>query len=257
MDNKVKDGNYIVIQSFMVKDLKLKGNELLIYAIIYGFSQCENQKYTGSIQYLADWTNSTKQSVINNLKSLVAKGYIGKNCNVINNVKFCEYYSKIFNGGSQNFNTGSQKSLMGGGKKSLPGGSQKSLPNNIDIDNIDIDNIDNNKENKKESVFEQEFEKLWSIYPKKQGKKKSLLAYIKARKSGTTYEAVEKGIKAYNQYIKSKKIESKYIKQGSTYFNQECWNDEYKVNTPDDEKSIYELLREQGYGYDEDEEYKI
>ena len=39
MESKVKDGNYYVVQSFMVKELKLKGNELVVYAIIYGFSQ--------------------------------------------------------------------------------------------------------------------------------------------------------------------------------------------------------------------------
>ncbi len=119
--SKVKDGNYIVIQSFMVNDLQLKGTELLIYAIIYGFSQDEEQKFTGSLQYLADWTNSTKQSVINNLKSLVDKDLIGKKENIINGVKFIEYYSKNFNGGI---------------KKILMGGIKKSLINNIDNNNI-------------------------------------------------------------------------------------------------------------------------
>ena len=35
----VKNENYLVIQGWMITELKLKGNELLIYAIIYGFSQ--------------------------------------------------------------------------------------------------------------------------------------------------------------------------------------------------------------------------
>ena len=69
-ENKVKRENYITIQGFMLTDLKLKGNELLIYACIYGFSQAENQVFNGSLQYLADWTNSTKQGVIKCLKSL-------------------------------------------------------------------------------------------------------------------------------------------------------------------------------------------
>lgn len=95
--SKVKDETYIVIQSFMVNELNLKGNELIIYAIIYGFSQAENQTFSGSLQYLADWTNCTKQGVIKILKSLVDKGFIVKKENVINNVKFCEYYSTKFN----------------------------------------------------------------------------------------------------------------------------------------------------------------
>ena len=99
--SEVKNENYISIQGWMVNELNLKGNELLVYAIIYGFSQAENQLYNGSLQYLADWTNSTKQGVIKNLKSLVNKGYIGKIDKLINGIKFCEYYATKFNGGMQ------------------------------------------------------------------------------------------------------------------------------------------------------------
>ena len=76
--SKIKVGNYVTIQDFMVRDMKLKGNELLIYAIIYGFSQEENQTFNGSLQYLADWTNCTKQGAIKNIKSLIKKGFIVK-----------------------------------------------------------------------------------------------------------------------------------------------------------------------------------
>lgn len=124
--SKIKSENYIVIQGFMIKDLNLKGNELLIYAIIYGFSQEENQKFNGSLQYLADWTNSTKQSVLKNIKSLIKKGYIIKEEKIVNNIKFCEYYTTKFNS------------------------IKKSLTNNININNnnnIYISNISEKKFN--------------------------------------------------------------------------------------------------------------
>lgn len=89
--SKVNKENYIALQGWMLSDLKLKGNELIIYACIYGFSQAENQAFTGSLQYLADWTNSTKQGVIKCLKSLVEKGLLQKKENIINGIKFCEY----------------------------------------------------------------------------------------------------------------------------------------------------------------------
>ena len=136
MASKVNKENYVVIQGWMLTDLQLKGNELVVYACIYGFSQSEGQTFSGSLQYLADWTNSTKQTVVNSLKSLVEKGYIGKIDNVVNGVKFCEYYAKNFNGVYKKFEQGIQKSLTGG--------IQKSLTNNIDIDNLD-----NKLENKK------------------------------------------------------------------------------------------------------------
>ena len=35
--SEIKDENFIMIQGWMVNMLNLKGNELLVYAIIYGF----------------------------------------------------------------------------------------------------------------------------------------------------------------------------------------------------------------------------
>lgn len=90
---KIKNENYITIQGWMVNELNLKGNELLIYAIIFGFSQTNGQVFNGSLQYLANWTNTTKQGVAKTLKLLVEKKYIIKNDKYINGVKFCEYYA--------------------------------------------------------------------------------------------------------------------------------------------------------------------
>lgn len=93
-------------------------------------------------------------------------------------------------------------------------------------DSIGKLSIDNN-------IYKQEFEKLWTLYPKKQGKSNALKSYIKSRKK-YTYEEIEKGLNNYNTYIKNNFIKPQFIKQGSTWFNQECWNDEYdnKTNEP-------------------------
>lgn len=74
----IKDDNYIHISGWMISRLGLSGNSLLVYAIIYGFSQSEGNYFNGSLQYLADWTNSTKQGVLKNIKELVDCGYIIK-----------------------------------------------------------------------------------------------------------------------------------------------------------------------------------
>ena len=66
--SKVKSENYIHIPGWAVCELGLKGNELLIYSIIFGFSQEENQTFRGSLRYLMDWTNSSKVTVIKILK---------------------------------------------------------------------------------------------------------------------------------------------------------------------------------------------
>lgn len=123
----VEKENYVVVQGWMITELGLKGNELLIYAVIHGFSQVPNQAFTGSLQYLADWINGSKQTVINCLKSLIDKDLIIKIEKTYNGVKFFEYQSKIFNRG-QNF-----------------------LPNNIEKENIIINN--NIKESDKSKRF--------------------------------------------------------------------------------------------------------
>ena len=138
--SKVKDENYIHIPGWAVTRLGLKGNELLVYAIIYGFSQDGETRFTGSLQYLADWTNSTKQSCIKCLKSLAEKGYITKYEKIVNGVKFCEYQavkpkSMVVNKVEQ----GSKQRLTGGSKQSLP----NILDNNI-LDNNTVSNIGEN-----------------------------------------------------------------------------------------------------------------
>lgn len=142
----VKNENYIAVQGWMVNVLQLKGNELLIYALIYGFSQVDGQVYNGGLQYLADWVNGTKQGVSKNLNSLLEKGLIEKKEKIINNVKFCEYYATEFNGVLNN--------VEGGIQQSLTGGIKQSLPNNI-INDTTINNKKINKEtNKKENEFD-------------------------------------------------------------------------------------------------------
>ena len=92
---KVKNENYYQVQGWMVNELGLKGNELMIYAIIYGFSQTDGQYFTGSQSYLAEWTNATDRSVRNTLSSLVEKGLLEKIDKTINRVKYCEYKALI------------------------------------------------------------------------------------------------------------------------------------------------------------------
>lgn len=138
--SKVNSDGYINIQGWMVSELGLKGNELLIYAIIYGFSQDGESKFTGSRQYLADWTNTTVKNVQNVLNNLVDKGLLNKYEKYINNLKFCEYKAlKIEIIQSEEKVPGEGKNYTGVGKN-FPKGREKSSHNNL-INNLE-DNLD-------------------------------------------------------------------------------------------------------------------
>jgi len=116
----IKRDNYITVQAWMTTELGLKGNELMIYAIIYGFSQNIGNEFNGSLQYLADWTHTSKKSAFNNVKSLVEKGLIEKTEVYKGNAKYCTYKvvdreiavenfsicrSKNYHGAVENFTT--------------------------------------------------------------------------------------------------------------------------------------------------------
>jgi len=197
----MKSENYINIQGWMVKDLGLKGNELLVYAIIYGFCQDGETHFTGSLQYLADWTNSTKQGVLKNLKSLLEKNLIQREDIEKNKVKFVEYYTTEFNGGI---------------KQCLIGGIKQSLTNNINIDNI----------NKKE-IYKESFEEFWKLYPKQRAgsKEKAYLSYCRALKEKRC--TVERLLESVKKYSHCEEVERGFAKGCAAWLNDDRFNNEY------------------------------
>lgn len=132
MPSKIQDNNYFQISGWMLNRLKLKGTDLQIYAIIYGFSQDCESEFTGSLQYLCDFTGTSRTTVIKALKSLVEKEFIIKTENNINGVIFNRYKA----------NLQVVKKLYGGSKENLQGGSKETLHNNKYINNKDIDSKD-------------------------------------------------------------------------------------------------------------------
>jgi DNA-binding MarR family transcriptional regulator len=87
----MKDTNSISIQGWMINRLKLSGNRLIVYAVIYGFSQDGVSKYTSSASCLAEHTGISRQAVFEILKSLTKDGLIIKTTRMENGVKFCDY----------------------------------------------------------------------------------------------------------------------------------------------------------------------
>ena len=88
----IKNENFVQIGAWMINHLHLRGNELLIYALIYGFSKDGNSVFRGSINYIASWFGISERSTIENLKSLIEKKLITKNIIKSNgNIIGCEY----------------------------------------------------------------------------------------------------------------------------------------------------------------------
>lgn len=189
----MKSENYIVLQGWMIEEMKLKNAELLIFAIIHGFSQDGENQFTGSLQYLIDWTQSSKPTVINALKSLQEKGFIEKTEETINGVKFCKYRSN-FTGGKNSLP--GVKNLDGGWLKNLTGGGKNFLPNNTNNKNKENNKRENIKEKAEKHRFgeyenvlltEEELVKLKAEFPEDWQKRiDTLSGYMKS--TGKSYK---------------------------------------------------------------------
>ena len=128
---------YFTVQAWMVNDLGLHGNELTLYAIIYGFSQDGRSKFTGSISYIQEWLGCSRPTAIKAMASLVEKGLINKKV-ATNGIDSNEYAAVL------EMVNGSQNSLPGV-VKNFNAGSQNSLPNNYINNNTDNYLVKENK----------------------------------------------------------------------------------------------------------------
>ena len=89
--NDIKN-NYIVLQGWMRTELDLTENELILYALIYGFTQDGRSEFSGTLEYMKHWTGIKKDTnILNNIKKLLAKGLLTKRDEGPNGKKRCFY----------------------------------------------------------------------------------------------------------------------------------------------------------------------
>lgn len=213
----MKNNNFITIQGWMVNDLKLSGNELICYALIYGFTQDEESEFRGSLQYISDWLGISKQNVRLIIKRLVEKGLIIKRDEFINNVKFCRY-------------TVCMKQPQGMNVSCMGGGNETATDNNS---NNNKDNKEDTNVSKKVSFSPTEeeknmFEEFRKKYPgNKRGLKTELDLLVKKHKDWRDIIPVlNKAIDVENRKRKEAKDSDSFYpnpKNLQTYINNRAW----------------------------------
>ena len=208
----MKRENYITIQGWMVTELGLSGNELLCYALIYGFSQDDGSVFSGSSRYICKWLNLTKPSVLKILKSLCEKGLIEKIQKEVNGCILCDYKKTL----------PVVKKLNQGGKETLP-----------HIYNI-YNNKDNNpplyppfKEEGKKKDNWGDFEEFWRLYPKQRigNKQKAYSSYLRVLKEERA--SVEKLLSSVKAYADSEEVKNGYAKGCQAWLNDDRFNIDY------------------------------
>jgi hypothetical protein len=151
----MKSNNYITGFGWMFNELNLKGNEAWIFALIYGFCQDGKSTFEGSLSYIQQTLNLSRNTVINTLDKLERNNHIVKHQILKNSVPYNSY------------SLGSSISALGSAKndkkvvQKMTEGSSISAPNNT-IDNTNKIFIDKASEFLKKNYpvrFEQEFER--------------------------------------------------------------------------------------------------
>ena len=243
----MKDTNYIQISGWMVKKLGLKGNDLLAYALIYGFSQDGSSCFAGSAKYVADWLNIDRRNALVVLGRLVDKGLIVKSDKIVNGVKLCDYQvvlnnveceSMGLNGGGDETSQGMMlddkktsqvvmKHHRGGDETSQGGGDETSHHNNIK------DNIQENTICYNNICSKNDFDEFWLAYKpvmvdgKGTGRGSKVLAkkkYDKIIASGVKHSVLMESSK---RYLNDCRKHNTFSKMVSTWLNNNGWEDDY------------------------------
>lgn len=189
-------------------DTRLNALEKIILIEIDSLDSDESGCYASN-KYLSEFCQCSETKISLAISKLCELGYI---------------YTNSFNGRQREL-----KSRLSKNERQTLNNCEADFENlkENNIDNNIVNNIGNNKEKISKKEIDTEFESLWKHYPRKMGKESAYKSYLKARQNGTTYDEVINGLENYLKEIEVKKTETQYIKHGSTWFSQHCWQDEY------------------------------
>lgn len=202
--------------------LKKAPKAILLFGEIYSMLNVTGKFYMSN-NTLAKRLDCSRKSIINYINLLKKQGYIETE-NVIDDETNAIAGRMITLG-----RVVQQNSL--GWSNGIHQGSETGFTQRKHSNRTSNTNDQNSKNSSQSGIkqLDEDFNKLWKLYPRKEGKKKAYEAYKRAIKRGVTNKEIQTGIVNYLTQIKIQGTDKKYIKQGSTWFNGECWNDEYNV----------------------------
>lgn len=242
---ETEKGYLAIIPSVVRYDKELKPNEKLLYGEISALMDAKGFCWATN-KYFAELFDVTPETVSRWIAHLIEKGYAkskiiyDEDGKTILQRKLWVFLPVVEDDDpiDKKINRGIDKKIK------TPIDEKINTPIDKKIkENVTSNELTSNKEITKESQLENDFEELWKLYPRKAGKAKAFKAYKSAIKQGATNEQIKQGILNYIQWIKEHKTQAEYIKHGSTFFNERCWNDElgsdiqYRPKTCGDNKS--------------------
>lgn len=229
----IKQKSHIVIDAYMLQ-LGLKGNELLIYALIAGFCQDGVSECWTSQETMAEWCGGISTRAVRDiLQNLITKKLITKkeclNKNIKYSYKVVEIVPELSSNEQEVFSKRPELS-SGGDRNFLPVVQELSSGNNK-IDNIYDNKIDN--KTIKENIIltnniKENFDEFWSLYPKDRigNKAKAYSAFCKVIKEKRA--TIDKLMASVKSYTRSEEVHKGFAKGCAAWLNDDRFNQDYK-----------------------------
>ena len=142
------NGWYLVITQDMVEGLGLRGSELLVYALVNGYSQGGRGMFTGSLEHVAAVCGISRRTAARVLASLVDTGRLEKVQYEVNGVRYTSYKVAGAAGDAAPEPVDTPCAGMSTAEDKVSRGSAKMAPNN------------KRKENKEKSISSSDEDKI-------------------------------------------------------------------------------------------------
>ncbi|WP_215485406.1 helix-turn-helix domain-containing protein [Lactobacillus gasseri] len=227
--NNEQPNYYSILTANVRYDRDLKANEKLLFSEITALAN-KSGYCTATNNYFANLYGKSKTTISNWINHLKEKGYLKvyleKDGSQIIGRKLYPVDEPV----KENKDTCTKKVQEGIKENFKPPIKEKFKENNTSINNTSINNnipasgdaqTQIPKKLTENEIIEIEFEKLWTMYPRKLGKKDALRHYKSWRKSNkeNTYELMLNKLNTYLKYLRIKHIPLEYTLHGSTWFN--------------------------------------
>lgn len=218
-EDKELPSYYSIIPATVRYDHNLKANEKLMYGEITALSS-KNGYCWAENRYFAELYDVHKITISKWLKNLEDNGYIKTELKYVYGTKQVSKRLIYINDTPVSQNAKGYKSndydpINQNAKEEL---STTSNNNTRDIKKERQSSNDDLNVSKR-------FEKIWKEYPNKQGKKPAFSSYKTALKNGATDKDITEGLERYKQHLQQNTW--KQAAQGSTWFKQNRWEDEF------------------------------
>lgn len=214
----VKEDTFVTILPFMLNELHLSGNRLIVYAIIHGFTMHgDGAWFNGSAAYIAEWCGCSKRTVYGILSELVERGLIERRDKEVNGVHLVDYRCR-------NCSTPMQK-LQHPDEKIAAPPAEKTSHQNIEID------IDRRKDRdiECESVLDYLNERCGRSFRKTDTSLKEIRARLR---DGYSAETLKRIVDAKAAEWGGDPKMSKFLRPSTLFRATNCANYEQELGSP-------------------------